>query len=215
MAEDRLRGIGRIMSAPDRSRCSERGVTMDRAELFRRCLHGLMAFAPAYYLLPTQVPVLGVERWVLLIAFISIVSTVEGLRLLMGWKFFGLRPHERNQIASFVWAAAGVTAALWLFREDVATAAIIGWALVDPLAGELRRVRPRSTVPIIVPVAVYIMIAAPVLYMYGEMSLLSVVLVSVIGATTAVAVERQKIRYVDDDFLMIVLPCLIMELFAF
>lgn len=183
--------------------------------MFRRCLHCLMALAPAYYLLPTEIPVLGVDRWVLLIAFILIVSLVESVRLLMGWTFFGLRPHERNQIASFVWAAVGVTAALWLFREDVATAAIIGWALVDPLAGELRRLRPHSTVAIAVPVAVYIALAGPTLYLWGSLSVLSVVLVSTIGAATAVAAEREKIRYIDDDILMIVLPCLMMELFAF
>lgn len=183
--------------------------------MFRRCLHCLMALSPAYYLLPTELPALGLDRWVLLIGFIFSVSLVESVRLLKGWTFFGLRPHERNQIASFVWAAAGVTAALWLFREDVATAAIIGWAIVDPLAGELRRVRPRSAVTIIVPVMVYVAVAVPVLYLWGMMSLLSVALVSVIGATTAVIAEREKIRYIDDDFLMIVLPCLMMEIFSF
>jgi hypothetical protein len=187
---------------------------MDRAELFRRFLHCLMALSPLYYLLPNEIPVLGVERWVLLVTFILIVSLAESVRLLMGWTFFGLRPHERNQIASFVWAAAGVTAALWLFREDIATAAIIGWAIVDPLAGELRRVRPRSTVQITVPVAAYVAMAAPVLYLWDSMSVLSVVLASVIGAIIAVVAEREKIRYVDDDFLMIVLPCLAMGLFA-
>jgi hypothetical protein len=188
---------------------------MDRAVLFRRCLHCMLALAPAYFLLPTELPVLGVGRWVLLILFFLAVSLVESVRLLMGWTFFGLRPHEKNQIASFVWAAAGVTAALWFFREDVATAAIVGMALVDPLAGELRRVRPGSPVTITAPIVVYAAISVAALYMYGLMSDLSVIVVSVIGATTAVGVERQKIRYLDDDFLMIVLPCLLMELFAF
>ena len=188
---------------------------MDRAVLFRRCMHCLMALAPAYFLLPEELPVLGVGRWVLLIAFFLVVTTIESVRLLMGWTFFGLRPHERHQIASFVWAAAGVTIALWLFREDVATAAIIGWAFVDPLAGVLRRARRGSPVTIAVPVMVYIVIAVVALYVCGLMSDLSVIIVSVIGATTAVAAEREKIRYVDDDFLMIVLPCLIMEIFSF
>ncbi len=188
---------------------------MDRATLFRRFLHCLMALAPAYYLLPVDVPVLEVGRWVLLVVFITAVVLVEVIRLLMGWKFFGLRPHERNQIASFVWAAAGVTAALWLFREDVATAAIIGWAFVDPLAGELRRRDPRVSVSVAVPLAVYAALAAPALYMWGMLSLPSVAIVSAVGAVAAVLVERQKVRYIDDDFLMVVLPCLIMEVVSF
>lgn len=182
--------------------------------MFRRSMHCLLALAPAYYLLPEELPVLGLGRWVLLIGFFFVVSLIESARLLMGWTFFGLRPHERGQIASFVWAAAGVVVALWLFREDIATVAIVGMALADPLAGELRRVRPRSTVSMTVPFAAYFVMAAAVLHVWGLMPALSVVLASVIGAATAVVAEREKIRYLDDDFLMIVLPCLVMQLFA-
>lgn len=187
---------------------------MDRAVLFRRCLHCMLALAPFYYLLPEELPVLRVGRWVLLILFFLIVSLVEIVRLAMGWTFFGLRPHEKDQIASFVWAAGGVTAALWLFREDIASAAIIGMALVDPLAGELRGRRPESSVSITVPIAAYIAISVVALHAYGLMSDQSVVLASIIGAAAAVGIERQKIRYLDDDFLMILLPCLLMSLFV-
>lgn len=192
----------------------ERSDTMDRAVLFRRCMHCLLALAPAYYLLPTELPWLGMGRWVLLIGFFLIVSLVEVVRLLMGWDFFGLRPYERHQIASFVWAAAGVTVALWFFREDVATAAIIGMALVDPLAGELRKARPGSAATTAVPLTVYGVIAATALWSFGLMPALYVVLASIVGAATAVAAERYKVRYLDDDFLMIVLPCLVMGLFS-
>ncbi len=191
------------------------GVVMDKAVLFRRCVHCLLALAPCYFLLPAELPWLGTGRWVLLIGFFLVVVVVESVRHMMGWNFFGLRPHERHHIASFVWAAAGVTIALWFFRDDVATAAIIGMALVDPLAGELRRLRPGSPITIALPVAAYAGIAAMALYSYGMMTDLGVVSVSIIGAAAAVGVEREKIRYIDDDFIMIVLPCLLMELFAF
>jgi len=187
---------------------------MDRALLFRRFLHCLMALSPLYFLLPTEVPVLGVGRWALLVVFIAAVLLVETTRLVMGWDFFGLRPYERNQIASFVWAAAGVTLALWLFREDVATAAIIGWALVDPLSGELRRATPRLSVSIGVPVVSYSVIAGVSLYAWDMMSVPIVLAASVVGAVVAVVAEMEKIRYVDDDFLMILVPCVVMQLFA-
>lgn len=188
---------------------------MEREVLFRRFVHCLIALAPVYYLLPVDIEPLGVRRWVLLIAFFAIVSSVEAARLLMGWTFFGLRPHERSQIASFVWAAAGITVALWFFREDVATAAIIGMAFVDPLAGELRKRGRVMHVTVGVPILAYAALSVTVLHLYGLMSPLSVVVVSIIGATTAVSAERRKVRYIDDDFLMIVVPCLLMELFAF
>lgn len=188
---------------------------MDDAVLFRRCLHCLLALAPAYFLLPHELPILGVGRWVILIAFFLVVSLIETVRHLMGWNIFGLRPHEKHQIASFVWAAAGVTVALWFFREDVASVAVIGMALVDPLAGELRRVRPRSSMTISVPVAVYAAISIVTFHSYGLMTDMGVLVAGMIGAVTAVTVERQKTRYIDDDFLMIVLPCLVMEIIAF
>lgn len=185
---------------------------MDRGVLFRRCIHCLIALAPVYYLLPVDMDLLGVPRWVLLIAFFAVVSSVEAVRLLMGWTFFGLRPHERHQIASFVWAAAGITVALWLFREDVASAAIIGMALVDPLAGELRnRGRPAS-VTLGAPLLAYMIISFAVLWSYGLMSPARAVIVGIVGAAAAVAAERHKVRYIDDDFLMIVVPCLLMGL---
>lgn len=188
---------------------------MDRAVLFRRCMHCLLALAPLYFLIPEELPWLGHGRWVLLIGFIAVVTLVESVRLLKGWTFFGLRPHERGQIASFVWASAGAVVALWFFREDVASAAIIGMALVDPLAGELRRLRPSSSATYVLPLAAYSAIAAATFVAFGQMSALSVVTVSIIGAVSAVGAERWKVRYLDDDFLMIVVPCLLMELFAF
>jgi dolichol kinase len=188
---------------------------MDRAVLLRRCLHCLIALSPVYFLIPVDLPVFGLRRWVLLIGFFAIVAGVEAIRLAKGWTFIGLRPHEAHHIASFVWAAAGITLALWFFREDVAVAALVGMAFVDPLAGELRRVRPEGTASTGLPILVYLAMSVAILYAYGRMSDLSIVVVSIIGATTAVAVERRKVRYLDDDFLMIIVPCLVMELFAF
>lgn len=187
---------------------------MDRALLFRRCMHCGLALGPAYYLLPEELPWLGFGRWVLLIGFISAVALFEVVRLLKGWTFFGLRPHERRQIASFVWASAGAVIALWFFREDVASAAIVGMALVDPLAGELRRVRSSLQVTVGLPIVAYAVIAAAVLAAFDTMPHLPLVGASLCGAVAAVLAERWKVRYVDDDFLMIVVPCLLMGLFT-
>jgi dolichol kinase len=187
---------------------------MDRGVLFRRCLHLLIALAPIYFMIPVDLPVWGLERWVLLIGFFAIVSGFEAIRLAKGWTFIGLRPHEAHHIASFVWAAAGITLALWLFREDIASAALIGMAFVDPLAGELRRVRPKSTMTLSIPMIAYFAISATALYAFGHLSATSIAIVSIIGAVTAVLVEREKVPYIDDDFLMIIAPCLLMQLFA-
>jgi len=187
---------------------------MRKDVVVRRVVHMMIALTPLYYLIPVDVPFIGVERWVLLICFFLTVALFESIRLLKGFSLFGLRPHETRSIASFVWAAAGITLALWLFPHEVATTALVGMALVDPLAGELRSRSKQNLVTIGVPVAVYFAIAATILYWLGDQPPFFLVTVSIIGATSAVGAERFKIPRIDDDFLMIVVPCLMMGLFS-
>jgi len=187
---------------------------LHRDVLVRRAVHMLMALAPLYYLLPERLPVLETGRWVLLICFFAVVVAFESVRLWLGFTFVGLRPHEFRSIASFVWAAAGLTIALWLFPHDIATVAIVGMAVVDPLAGELRSRHSSAVVTVAIPVAVYFAIAAPVLWYMGPHSPFFAVILGVIGATAAVGSERRKVRGVDDDFIMTVVPCLLMWVFS-
>ena len=105
---------------------------MDKARLFRRGVHCLIALAPLYFLLPEDLPLIGLRRWVLLIAFFVGIAAFEVYRLRKGIVVMGLRPHEKNSIASFVWAAAGITTALWLLPRDIASAALVGMAFADP-----------------------------------------------------------------------------------
>lgn len=182
--------------------------------VLRRAVHMLIALAPLYYLIPVDVPIIGVRRWVLLICFFLAVALFESVRHLKGFSLFGLRPHEARGIASFVWAAAGITIALWFFPHEVAAVSLVGMALCDPLAGELRGRRKRNAVTIGVPVAVYFVIAASILWSFGEESASLVVIMSAVGAISAVCAERFKLPHIDDDFLMIVVPCLAMGLFS-
>jgi len=182
--------------------------------VLRRAVHMMIALAPLYYLIPVDVPYLDVDRWVLLIGFFLVVVMFESVRLWKGFPLFGLRPHEMRSIASFVWAAAGITIALWLFPMDIATVALVGMALVDPLAGELRSRYGQGVVSVALPVAAYFAIAVSILAWFGDTTPFFLVTVGIIGATSAVGAERYKVPRVDDDFLMVVVPCLMMELFS-
>jgi hypothetical protein len=181
---------------------------MDKARLFRRGVHCLIALAPMYYLLPDDLPLIGLRRWVLLIAFFFGIAAFEAFRLRKGIVVMGLRPHEKTSIASFVWAAAGITAALWLLPRDIASAALVGMAFADPLAGELRGAR-RQTV---LPGLVYIGLAVAALLVFEHRTSGMVVALSVLGAVSAVLSERVRIPHVDDDFVMIVVPGALMTI---
>lgn len=182
---------------------------MKKEVLARRFLHCLIALAPLYYALPVDLPYIDVRRWVLLVAFFSVVSLIEAVRLWRGVTFFGLRPHEKDQIASFAWAAAGITLTLWLFPHEVATAVLVSMAFVDPLAGELRRTTSAAlAVPI--PMTAYFVISMLVLLATTDINYLLVGALSSVGAAVGIASESLETKYVDDDFLMTVLPALAM-----
>jgi len=182
---------------------------MKRDVAVRRLTHVFIAFAPLYYSIPVDLPYVGLRRWVLLIAFFVAVSMFEAIRLWKGITFLGLRPHERTQIASFAWAAAGITLVLWLFPHEIATAALIGMAIVDPLIGELRNsIDARMAVP--VSSGVYLVLCISALLLSSEMSFLFAGALASVGAAVAIASENLEIKYVDDDFLMAVLPAVAM-----
>ena len=183
---------------------------MDREVLVRRLVHCLVAVTPVYYLIPEELP--PFRRWHLLIAFFLVIAAVESIRLWRRATFFGLRPHEKHSIASFAWAAAGITIALWLMPWEIATPVLIGMGLVDPLAGELRRTgRPRC-LTICMPMIAYASICAVALCALTDAAMLVVIPLSAVGAVLAVAAERWRSSYVDDDFLMIIVPGAIMSL---
>jgi len=146
----------------------------------------------------------------LLVAFFAGVSIFEVVRLWKGVTFFGLRPHEKYQIASFAWAAAGVTLLLWLFPQDIASGALVAMALVDPLAGEMRGQKKREPVTVSVSLIAYFILFLGVSVLVGERELGVYALLAMVGSTVAIPSERYKVKYVDDDFLMLVLPALAM-----
>jgi len=181
---------------------------VSREALVRRGVHALIGLAPLYYLLPVEIELLGVRRWVLLVAFLCVIIAFESVRLATGWKFFGLRPHETKQIASFAWAVAGITATLWLFPVAVATAALVGMALVDPLAGVLRGAGVRDRTTLSSCLLAYFVIALPALVLLGDLAFLGCVAVAAVGAALAIPSEWFDVPYVDDDFTMLVIPAI-------
>jgi hypothetical protein len=178
----------------------------DKGVILRRTIHSLIAFAPLYYLLPVDMPFSPVKRWHLLIAFFVVIMLFEAVRLRRGIMFLGLRPHETHSIASFAWAAAGITIALWLMPMEIATPVLIGMGLVDPLLGELRRTGARPAVSIPAPLLLYALICVAALLTITEKGSATILAVSVLGAFLAVGAERLDLPLIDDDFLMIVVP---------
>jgi len=187
---------------------------MKRDVIVRRLAHCLIALAPLYFLLPEHLPVVGLKRWVLLIAFIVAIGAFDAWRRSKGITFLGLRPHERKAIASYAWAAAGVTFVLWLITQDIATASLVSMAFVDPFAGELRSRYGNRSWLIASSGIVYLALAFSVMALWGDHTIAQSLILSLVGAGIAIPSELIKVRYLDDDFTMLVFPAIAMSMTA-
>lgn len=183
---------------------------MKREETVRRLAHAAVALAPIYYLLPVDLPYVGFRRWVLLIVFITAMFLFESIRIWKKWTFLGLRPHETGKLASHAWAAAGLVIVLWLFDRDIASAAIVGWALVDPFMGILRGGKNNARSVVILSTAVYFALALLMFVVWNERPFAEMALLSLAATAVAIPAEWFKIRHIDDDFMMSVLPAVAM-----
>lgn len=186
----------------------------EREVLVRRISHCLIALAPLYFLFPDDLPVLNVRRWVLLVVFLTSISVFDAWRRWKGITFLGLRPHEKERIASFAWAAAGITFVLWLIPKDLATATLISMAFVDPLAGELRRIYGQKSWVVVASAISYFILAFSTLALWGDHESATCALIALVGAGVAVPSEFIKVRSFDDDFLMLVIPGVAMGVVA-
>ncbi len=186
----------------------------EREVLVRRVMHCFIALTPIYFLIPDDLPVINVRRWVLLIIFFAAVSVFDAWRRWKRIPIFGLRPHENDRIASFAWAAAGITFVLWLIPKDLATATLIGMAFTDPLSGELRRVYGKNPSVIAAALAVYFLLAFSTLAIWADHTIGICALVAFVGACFAIPSEFVKSSIVDDDFLMLAIPGVAMGVVA-
>lgn len=178
---------------------------MKKAELLRRIFHMTAVVYLVYYLLPKELfP--GFYKWYGVFIIVCIVLIFEGVRLKKGKLFFGLRNYEKKRISAFAWFAIGMGLALLFFKMVYVVPVVIGMAFIDPLIGEIKR-RKKSLYPM-VPSVIYGIIVFPCLMLLSKMSMVPLILFTLTATFSAISAEHWDIKYVDDDFLMIVIPLL-------
>ncbi|MBM4236903.1 MAG: hypothetical protein FJ151_00250 [Euryarchaeota archaeon] len=179
---------------------------MDAGGVLRRLVHLMTPLFLVYYLLPDPLWEGGLEREYGLVLLLIIVLAAEALRLIFKPDIVGMREYERYQMCAAAWAAIGMTIAFLFFPVEYAAPALMGMGWVDPVIGILRR--RKSTLYPSLPIALYFVIAlASMSVLIGPTA--EVLIASVVATPLAIASERYKSRYVDDDFLMIVVPLLV------
>lgn len=177
--------------------------------VWRRCLHAAGAVAVVYFLIPTGFFVILPKEAVLLLA-LGAVLLLEAIRHSLGVGLPTLRPYEQHRVGSYVFYAIALTVALLIFPVPIAAAVILGTALIDPLAGELRlSVRYARLYPA-VPLAAYAALALYGLEGFGGWPFLPSLGLAVLAAVVAIAVERPNFPWIDDDLTMTFAPALLL-----
>lgn len=176
---------------------------MDTGYALRRLVHMCAPLFLVYYALPDAIE--GADKRWLLVAVLVVVLVFEALRLALGWRLVGMRDYEGGRLSAFAWAAIGLTFTFLLFPLELAAPAVLGMALTDPLIGELRR-RKSPLYPLLPSVVYFVLVMTTFELLMG--GLWQVVAASAAGTVLAIGVERTRTKYVDDDFLMMVVPLL-------
>ncbi len=179
----------------------------DRA--WRRILHGLGALVLVYEPLPTDFFVV-VPKEAVLLAALAAVLALEVLRHAAGLSLPTIRPYEERRIASFAFFAVSLVGAVLLFPLPIAAAVVLGVALVDPVAGELRLRKARATVQWGLPTVLYAGLAVVGLVGLGGWPLLPGAALALVAAAIGVAVERPTYRWLDDDLVMTFVPAVVL-----
>jgi len=179
--------------------------------VWRRLLHAAGAAVLLYYVIPVDFFVLVPKLYVLLAA-LAAVLLLELLRHLVHLELPTIRPYEARRIGSYAFYAVALVGAVVLFPEPIGAAVVLGTALVDPLAGELRAsARGRRLSPA-VPLAVYALLAFGGLAGIGRWPPADSAALAVLAAVVGVAAERPKIDWIDDDLTMTFLPAIALYL---
>jgi hypothetical protein len=179
----------------------------DRA--WRRGLHVLGSGVLVYYLVPDNFFLVATKEDVLLGA-LGAVLVLELLRHRAGLELPTIRPYEARRVASFAFFAIALVAAVALFPEGIAVAVVLGTAIVDPLAGELRASGAYRHLYPVVPFLVYLGMAVAALVAVAGWPPVEAVAWGAIAAALALAVERPKLPWVDDDLAMTFVPALVL-----
>jgi dolichol kinase len=180
------------------------------AHWFRRVFHTFAASFLFYYLLPDE-EWINLGKIVLPITIVLCMVVVEYRRIrgdLDHQRFFGLRNYEKKRPASYLYFGVAVLILFLLFPQQIAIPCILCASFTDPIIGESRYYLGKKrayAISFIISVFFFL-----VTWYRADWWVL--ILVSLLGATGAVMGEAKKLKLVDDDFMIQMLPAVLLLL---
>lgn len=177
---------------------------MEKGVLLRRVIHVLTGFGPIYYFIPREL-LPGLQRETALVILLMGILAFESFRIQTRLKIIGIRPYEYSRLSGFAWAFLGIGTVVLFFPFYIAVPTLASMALMDPLAGELRSRGSKRLPDLILPAAFMIFAISFLLFGIGIQTAIPLALT---GSVISWLSEKVKLKSIDDDYLMSVLPAI-------
>jgi dolichol kinase len=180
------------------------------AHWFRRVFHTFAASFLFYYLLPDE-EWINLGKIVLPVTIVLCMVVIEYRRIrgdLDHQWFFGLRNYEKKRPASYLYFGVAVLLLFLFFPQQIVIPCILCASFTDPIIGESRYYLGKKRAYVIgFVVSMFFFL---VTWYRADWWLL--ILVPLLGATGAVMGEARKLKLVDDDFMIQMLPAVFLLL---
>ena len=175
-----------------------------RGHIFRRSIHVGMALLPWIYFQhgETISDKVGLTLPQFVSAMVFLLFALEGARLKFGITIFGQREYEANQISALGWGAFGIGLVFVMAPvEAYAWPLILSLSLGDPYLGEMRR-RGMTTQNVILSSTVFLIVVWLVCWQLFATPWW----LAFLFAPLCVASEWPRLRYIDDNATMVLIP---------
>ena len=175
-----------------------------RGEYLRRFCHIACSCIPVFYFLILS-PQLNYSKIVLhqlLLSALAVILMLDGARLAFGVTVIGQRDYEQYRYASLTGLLVGMVLVFWWAPyHQLAIAVILTATLVDPVMGVMRRCNCSFLIRCVVGVGLVILLWVGV----GVLEVMPMICVVMLAALP-VFIENYQLTWLDDNFLMQVIP---------
>lgn len=172
--------------------------------IFRRLFHLAMFIIPILYFEYGEqfADSVGMSLDEIVASIVIIAAVGEGIRLKLGFTVFGQREYESKQVSALAWGALAIGLVLLITpTKEYAYPLIFSLTFGDPFMGELRRKGMESKNVILAACVFLLGIWLACWYVFG-----TPIIVCLIVAPIAVLAETPRLRYIDDNATMLLIP---------
>ncbi len=178
------------------------------AHWYRRVFHAFGASFLFYYMLPDVDWINFLKFWVppIILVFAIILETLRLKGKISSEHFFGLRFYEKNRVGSYVFFAVAILILIRFFPQQIAIPCILCACIADPIMGEIRihfKVKYIYICGFLISMS-FFMIA------FYKADVFVMFLASIVGAYGAVIGETKKFWWLDDDFMIQMVPAILL-----